>query len=59
MGTVFSELVYISLMANWLIVAVIALRLLLKKAPRRVTCALWTLVALRLMLRFSSRVLPA
>ena len=49
MDTVFSKLVHISLMANWLIVAVIVLRLLLKKVPRRVICVLWALVALRLM----------
>ena len=53
MGTVFSKFVHISLMANWLIAAVIVLRLLLKKAPRRVICALWALVALRLMLPVS------
>lgn len=53
MDTVFSKFVHISLMANWLIVAVIVLRLLLKKGPRRVTCVLWALVALRLMLPVS------
>ena len=53
MDTVFSKLVHISLMANWLIVAVIVLRLLLKKVPRRVICVLWALVALRLMLPVS------
>ena len=53
MDTIFSKFVHISLMANWLIAAVIVLRLLLKKAPKRVTCALWALVALRLMLPVS------
>lgn len=53
MDTVFSKLVHISLMVNWLIVAVIVLRLLLKKVPRRVICVLWALVALRLMLPVS------
>ena len=53
MDTVFSKFVHISLMANWLIVAVIVLRLLLKKVPRRVICVLWALVALRLMLPVS------
>ncbi len=53
MGTIFSKFVHISLIANWLIAAVIVLRLLLKKAPRRVTCVLWALVALRLMLPVS------
>ena len=53
MSIVFSKIVHVSLMANWLIVAVIVLRLLLKKAPRRGICALWALVALRLMLPVS------
>ena len=53
MDTVCSKFVHISLMANWLIVAVIVLRLLLKKVPRRVICVLWALVALRLMLPVS------
>ena len=53
MGAVFSKLVHISLMANWLILAVIVLRMLLKGAPRRIICILWALVALRLILPFS------
>lgn len=53
MDTVFSKFVHISLMANWLIVVVIVLRLLLKKVPRRAICVLWALVALRLMLPVS------
>lgn len=53
MDAVFSKLVSISLMANWLIFAVILLRLLLKRAPRRITCILWGIVALRLMVPVS------
>ena len=53
MEAVFSKLVGISLVANWLILAVVVLRLLLKKAPRRVTCILWLIVALRLIVPFS------
>ena len=53
MGAVFSKLVHISLMANWLILAVIVLRMLLKGAPRKIICILWALVALRLILPFS------
>lgn len=33
METIFRETVKISLMANWLIIAVVLLRMLLKKAP--------------------------
>ena len=53
MEAVFGEVVNISLMANWLIAAVIVLRMLLKKAPRRMVCMLWAIVALRLMFPFS------
>lgn len=53
MVAVFSKLVSISLMANWLILAVILLRLLLKRAPRWITCILWGIVALRLMVPVS------
>lgn len=40
METIFRETVKISLMANWLIIAVVLLRMLLKKAPRRMVCML-------------------
>lgn len=53
METIFREAVKISLMANWLIIAVVLLRMLLKKAPRRMVCMLWAIVALRLVLPFS------
>ncbi len=39
--------------ASWLILAVVVLRLLLKKAPKWITCALWGICALRLVLPFS------
>ena len=53
METVFAKLVSLSLLANWLIVAVIFLRILLRKAPRRIVCMLWAIVALRLVFPFS------
>ena len=53
MDAVFSKLVSLSLLANWLIVAVIFLRALLRKAPWRIVCMLWAIVALRLILPFS------
>ena len=37
-----------SLAAGWLILAVIVVRFLLKKAPRRLSCVLWAVVAGRL-----------
>lgn len=53
MEAVFAKLVEISMIANWLILAVILLRFPLKKAPRWVTCILWTLVAVRLIFPIS------
>lgn len=41
-----------SLAAGWLILAVIVVRLLLKKAPRRLSCVLWAVVAVRLLCPF-------
>lgn len=49
----FAGLVKTAIGANWLILAAIFLRFLLKKAPRRVTCLLWAIVALRLVLPVS------
>lgn len=53
MAAVFAKLVSISIVSNWLILAVILLRVLLKKAPRWIICILWALVAVRLVFPFS------
>jgi len=53
MDALFLKLLNMSIAASWLIVAVILLRLLLKKAPKGMRCVLWTLVALRLLCPFS------
>ena len=53
MSAVFLKLVNLSIAAGWLILAVIAARLLLKKAPKWIACVLWALVALRLVCPFS------
>ena len=53
MDTVFLSLLNRSMAAGWLILAVVALRLPLKKAPRWITAALWGLVAVRLICPFS------
>ena len=42
-----------SITASWLILALLVLRPLLKKAPRWLTCLLWSLVGLRLLFPFS------
>lgn len=38
-----------TLSASWLVLAILAARLALKKAPRWIICSLWALVAVRLM----------
>lgn len=53
MGAVFLTLLHMSLAAGVLVIAVMLLRLLLKRAPKAIHCALWALVALRLLLPFS------
>lgn len=53
MSSVFLRMLNMSLAAGWLILAVIVLRLLLKKAPRWISCLLWGIVAVRLILPFS------
>lgn len=42
-----------SITAGWLILAVIALRMLLRRAPKWIHCLLWSLVAFRLVCPFS------
>lgn len=49
----FLTLVNRGLSAGWLVLVVVAARFLLKKAPRWAVCALWGLVALRLLCPFS------
>lgn len=46
MVNIFPKLLNMSIAAGWLILAVIALRLLLRKAPKWSVCLLWALVAL-------------
>ena len=53
MDAFFLKLLNMSVTAGWIILAVTALRFLLKKAPKWVSCALWALVAVRLICPFS------
>ncbi|MDE5933226.1 MAG: M56 family metallopeptidase [Lachnospiraceae bacterium] len=53
MDTIFWELFNRSIAAGWLILAVMALRLLLRKAPKWLPCTLWAIVAIRLLCPFS------
>lgn len=49
LNTLFVELLNRSISVSWLIVAVIVLRLALKRAPKWVACLLWAMVAVRLV----------
>ena len=53
MAAVFLKLLNLSISASWLVLAVLALRLVLRRAPKWVNVLLWGMVALRLMLPFS------
>lgn len=49
----FWQMARLSLTAGWMILILLALRPLLKRVPRKFSCLLWGLVALRLMFPFS------
>lgn len=53
MGEIFLTILNRSIAAGWLILAVIALRLLLRKVPKWINCLLWGIVAVRLICPFS------
>ena len=53
MEALFLKLVNMSITASWLVLAIIAVRLIFKKAPKWILCLLWGLVAFRLICPFS------
>ena len=53
MGAVFLKLFNMAVSASWLILAVLAVRLFFKRAPKWVICLMWGLVAVRLICPFS------
>ncbi len=53
MNGIFFKILNMALTASWLIIAVAVVRMLIKKAPRWISCLLWALVLLRLVLPFS------
>lgn len=53
MEALFFKVLNMSITAGWLLLAVIVLRLLLKKAPKWINCLLWALVAVRLACPFT------
>ena len=52
MSTIFLEILNNSIMASYMIAAVIILRFILKKAPKWSICLLWAMAAIRLMMPF-------
>ena len=53
MDEVFLKILNMSISAGWLVLAVLVLRLLLKKAPKWMRILLWAAVGVRLVLPFS------
>ena len=53
MADAFIKLLNMSIAASWLVLAVLLLRFVLKKAPKWVNPLLWGVVALRLVMPFS------
>lgn len=53
MTQLFLKFLNMSISASWLVLAVILLRLLFRKAPKWISCLLWSIVALRLIIPFS------
>ena len=53
MNNFFTQLVRQSLTGGWIILALLLLRPLIKKLPRWISCLLWALAAVRLVMPFS------
>ena len=53
MASFFIDLFNMSITASYLVLAVVVVRLLLKKAPKWINCLLWALVGIRLVCPFS------
>lgn len=53
MGKLFLQVLNMSIAASWLVLAVVLLRLALKKAPKWARLLLWGLVAVRLIFPFT------
>ena len=53
MEAFFLKLVDMSIPASWLVLVIVAVRLLFRQLPKWISCLLWGLVALRLICPFS------
>lgn len=52
MAAAFLKLLNMSIAAGWLVLAIVLLRIILKKAPKWIRCILWAFVAIRLIWPF-------
>ena len=53
MQEIFIKIINMSISAGWIVIAVMLIRLFLKKAPKRAVIFLWAIVAVRLVCPFS------
>ena len=53
MNSIFLDLFNISIMASWLILVIIVVRLIFKRSPKWLICSLWGIVGIRLIFPFS------
>ena len=53
MADLFLKIVNMSISASWMVLAVLVLRFCFKKIPKWISCILWGIVGLRLMMPFS------
>lgn len=53
MTEIFATLLNMSIVASFMVLAVIILRLILKKSPKWIRCVMWGMVAVRLIIPFS------
>lgn len=53
MENIFLKLLNMSITASWLVLVIILLRILLKKAPKFLRCVMWAMVGIRLLCPFS------
>lgn len=53
MADIFLKIVNMSISACWIVLAIILLRFVLKKAPKWINCLLWGIAGLRLVMPFS------
>jgi len=53
MGQLFIKVLNLSIVAGWLVLAIVVLRAVFRKVPKWIYCSLWALVGLRLIFPFS------